>query len=873
MIARWHNLSTKEVVKILGSNVNSGLRQNEVLERQVEYGQNLLPKGKSIPRLRIFLEQFQSPLIYILLFAGIVVFFLRDYTDMIVIFGAVLLNTIIGYFQENKASESLSELKRIIKHKATVVRQGNIKIIDSSDLVLGDIFILEAGDKVPADGRLIEVYNLKTNEMALTGEWLPASKSSKILPIEVSLADRDNMIYMGTIAEQGKARAIVTAIGPATELGKIATTVKETQEKKTPYQKKLAHFSKIVGGLIAFISLIIFIEGLITGGEFIEMFTISIAVAVAAIPEGLPVAMTVVLALGMQRILKKKGLVRKLVAAETIGSTSIICTDKTATLTQGKIEVTKVLTLEEVFNHFQKSKQNAFVYKIATLCNEAFIENIDEPKDQWIVRGRPTDKAILKFGLSGEFSQKELKQEFPEIDEMPFDNQRKFLATLHKNKESNILFVSGAPENLLEMSNLEFEDKKKWKKEVEKMANKGFRVIAFAKKKTSKTKIDEIGFQKLELVAILGLSDPLRKEVKKAIKICKKAGVHTIIVTGDHKLTAKAVAEQIGFKIGKNNIMEGKELDKLSEEDFQKRLKEVQVYARVEPKHKMRIVSAWQDRGDIVAMTGDGINDAPALKKADVGIAIGSGTTVAKETSDLILLDNSFSIIVAAIEEGRAILDSIRRIITYLLADSFTEVILIGGSMIVGKLSGQAWFLPISAVQILWVNLIEDGFPNIALAFEAKEKDLMDRKPQEKKVPLLTREMKVIIFAVGLITDFLIFGLFIMLWKEGLDMHYIRTMIFGALTIDSLFYVFSCKSLKRGLRHINIFSNKFLIGAWLFGLFALLIAIYIPFFNHLLGTVPLSFPDWWILLGTGMIELLLIELVKYHFIIRHETGK
>jgi len=871
MIARWHNLSIKETAKILGTDIKRGLTENEALERQIEYGQNLLPKEKSVPRLKIFLEQFRSPLIYILLIAGIIVLFLGHNADTVVILGAVVLNTVIGYVQEFKASRALSELKKAVKHKAKVLRGNNIKIIDTSDLVPGDIILLEAGDKVPADGRIIEVHQFKANEMALTGEWLPAEKSDKILPPNTTMADRDNMIYMGTIIEQGKARAIVTAIGVTTELGKIAVTVKETKEGRTPYQKKLAHFSKIVSTVIVFICLGIFIEGMLTEGGFVEMFTTAVAIAVAAIPEGLPVAMTVILALGMQRILKKKGLVRKLVAAETLGSTSVICTDKTATLTQGKIKVIKVLTAGQVFGFFAKIKINDLVYKIAALCNEAFVENMWEPKKEWVVRGDPTGRAMLSFGFTGDFSKEELDKEFPKIDEMPFDNKRKFLATLHTNKKNNILFISGAPENLLGMSNLAIEDKKKWEKELTKMASRGYRIIAIAKKKTSKKKIEDIDFKNLEIVALLGLSDPLRKEAEEAIKICRQAGMRTIIVTGDHKLTAKSVAKQLGFKTGKANIMEGKELDNLSEKEFQERLEDVQIYARVEPKHKMRIVNAWQNRGEVVAMTGDGINDAPALKKADIGVAIGSGTTVAKETSDLILLNDSFSVIVAAIEEGRAILDNIRRVITYLLSDSFTEIILIGGSMLIAAIFNQPWFLPLTAVQILWINLVEDGLPDLALAFEHKEKDLMEREPDKHNAPLLTKEMKVIIFAVGLITDFFLLGLFFWLYSHSLDILYIRTMIFAALAVDSLFYVFSCKSLRRNIWHINLFSNKFLIIAWIVGFTALFVALYTPFFNNLLGTIPLHFNDWWIVIGLGLMELTLIETVKHYFIVRHQT--
>jgi Ca2+-transporting ATPase len=871
MIARWHNLSVKEAAKILGTDTEKGLTESEALERQIEYGQNSLPKEKLVPRLRIFLEQFRSPLIYILLIAGIIVLFLGHNADAIVIFGAVVLNTIIGYVQEFKASRALSELKKAVKNKAKVLRENNIKIIDTSDLVPGDIIVLEAGDKVPADGRIIEIHQFKVNEMALTGEWLPAEKNDKILSSDTTMADRDNMVYMGTIVEQGKARAIVTAIGSTTELGKIAITVKETKEEKTPYQKKLAHFSKIVSTVIAFICLGIFVEGMLTGGEFIEMFTTAVAVAVAAIPEGLPVAMTVILALGMQRILKKKGLVRKLVAAETLGSTSVICTDKTATLTQGKIKVTKVLTAGQVFSSFSKVKTNDLVYKIAALCNEAFVENMWEPRKEWIVRGDPTGRAMLLFGFTGNFSKEELDQDFPKIDEMSFDNQKKFLATLHKDKRNNILFIAGAPENLLKMSNLKAEDMEKWEKEFVKMASHGYRIIALAKKKTSKKKIDDIAFEGLEIVALLGLSDPLRKEVEEAMKICRQSGMRTIIVTGDHKLTAKSIAKQLGFKTEEVNIMEGEELDNLSEKEFQERLEKVQIYARVEPKHKMRIVKAWQDRGEVVAMTGDGINDSPALKKADIGVAIGSGTTVAKETSDLILLNDSFSVIVAAVEEGRAILDNIRRVMTYLLSDSFTEIILIGGSMLIAAIFNQPWFLPLTAVQILWINLVEDGLPDLALAFEPKEKDLMKRKPNKHGVPLLTQEMKVIIFAIGLITDLLLLGLFFWLCSHSIDMLYIRTMIFAALAVDSLFYVFSCKSLRRNVWHINLFSNKVLIIAWMIGFAALFISLYIPFFNNLLGTIPLHFHDWWIVVGLGVIELILIEIVKHYFIVRHQT--
>ncbi|PIS34637.1 MAG: hypothetical protein COT37_01620 [Parcubacteria group bacterium CG08_land_8_20_14_0_20_43_9] len=873
MIARWHNLSSQEAVKILGSDIEKGLKQGEALERQIEFGKNILPKESPVSRFKVFLSQFRSPLIYILFIAGTIVLFLGDYLDSAVIFGAVLLNTFVGYIQEYKASKALRELKKAIQEQARVLRQGNVKVIDSAELVPGDIFVLQAGDKVPADGRLIKSYDLKINEMALTGEWLASDKSVQALKEEAPLADRDNMVYTGTIVEEGKAIAVATAIGVQTEIGRIALILREIKEEKTPYQKKLSHFSKVVGVVIAFITLIIFFAGLLTGSNFIEMFTVSVAMAVAAVPEGLPVAMTVILALGMQRIFKKKGLARKLISAETLGNASVICTDKTATLTEGKISVSKIFDGSRILEASDSRLIDGSIYRIAILCNEAFVENIQDDKENWVVRGRPTDRAILLFGLGSEFSKDSMDQEWAKIDEVPFNNRKKFLATLHKSDEGKMLLVSGAPENLLAMSGLSEGGRKKWEKKLQEFTSQGLRVICFARKKVSSDIINDSEFEDLEIVCLLGLSDPIRKDAKKAINVCRQAGIKIVMVTGDHRLTAESIAKQLGFKISKESVIEGRELEAMSDSDFQEKVEGIQIYARVEPEHKMKIVKAWQARGEVVAMTGDGINDAPALKQADIGVALGSGTSVAKETSDLVLLNDSFSIIGYAIEEGRAILDNIRKVITHLLADSFTEIILIGGSMLIAKLFGQAWFLPITAVQILWINLIEDGFPGLALAFEPKEDDLMKFRPRGNKAKLLTREMKVIIFTIGFLTDLALLGLFVWFWFKGLDVRYIRTMVFAALAIDSLFYVFSCRSLRKGLFHINILSNRALIGALIFSMITLVAAVHLPAFNHLLGTAPLHFSDWYILFSLGIIELLLIESVKHYFIARHNTEK
>jgi len=863
----WHNLSWKEVIKLLYSDPEKGLSDKEVKLRRLKSGLNLLPEEKTFSLLRIFLEQFKSSLIYVLLIAGIITLIFGDYTDAIVIFGAVFLNTIVGFFQEKKAFRALRELKKVVRHRSEVLREGNLKIIDSIELVPGDIIILNPGDKVPADGRIIECHNLKINEMALTGEWLSAKKNPEILPKEISLADRDNMVYMGCMVEDGKGKAIVTETGIHTEIGKVAIMVREAREEKTPYQKKLAHFSKIIGAIIAFICFFIFVLGMIAGKEFIEMFTIAVAVAVAAIPEGLPVAMTVILALGMQRILKNNGLVRKLASAETLGSTSVICSDKTATLTEGKMKVSDIIPAHLILQDKENDADKFLTLKAAVFTSGAFVENPNSPKGKLIFRGRPTDRALLEAWIESGFEQSP-RQIFSNggenrLAELPFNSINKFSASLYMENSEKILYACGAPEKILELSVLGEREKERLKKQLEQLAQRGLRVIAAAYRKVTEAGSLSIeGLCKdLTFLGFITLKDPVRREVKEAMRVCRQAGMKPIIVTGDHKLTAKAVAEELGFKIKEGNILEGGDLDELSDEDFDKILLKIQIYARVEPRHKLRIIEAWQKRGEVVAMTGDGINDAPALKKADIGMALGSGTEVAKETSDLILLNDSFSIIVLAVEEGRAIIDNIRKVITYLLSDSFTEIILVGVSIIAGLP------LPITAVQILWVNLIEDGFPNIALAFEPKEKDLMQRASEGHKVSLLTREMKILIFIIGLATDFLLLGIFFWLIKySGYDISHIRSIIFAGLTIDSLFYASSFKSLRRNLWQISPFSNKFLVFALILGFIMLISALYLAPLQMLLKTTPLNLFDWRLILILGLANVILIEATKWYFI-------
>ncbi|MDP4007503.1 MAG: cation-transporting P-type ATPase, partial [bacterium] len=722
-----------------------------------------------------------------------------------------------------------------------------------------DIIILTQGNKVPADARILESFELKINEAVLTGEWIASAKKETILEKKTPLANRDNMAYMGSIVEGGNGRAMVVATAQETELGKISKLLSEVTEEKTPYQRKLTRFSWIIGVLIAFLASFIFAEGVLTGGNLVEMFTIAVAVAVAAIPEGLPVAMTVILAIGMQRILATKGLVRHLTSAETLGSTSIIATDKTLTLTEGRMRVEEVVPL-------QRGKREE-VLIAAALANEAFVENPGATLEKPILRGRPTDKALLEAAMEAGISKGEIEKHSPSLFRIPFNSEQKYVASFHREVEGMKLYVSGAPEKILELSLLSEGEQIQAEKKLEELTSRGLRVVGLAQKTianhkslTQKKEHLREKIKELTFLGFIALKDPIRKGAKEAVRLAKDAGLKIIIATGDHLLTAKAVAKELGLATRKENLLEGKDLDELSDTELDSRLSHITVFARVEPIHKLRIIEAWQRRGQIIAMTGDGVNDAPALKKADIGIALGSGTDVAKEASDLILLQDNFAIIPQAIREGRVIIDNIRKVITYLVSGSFTETILIGTSLILGLP------LPLTALQILWINLVEDGLPGMALTTEKPEGDVMERPPAKKNSPLLTQEMKVIIFVISIITDLFLFGLFLWLLQTSYTLQHIQTFIFVGLGIDSLFYVFSVRSLRKNIWHYNPFSNLWVTGSVLLGFLLLAAAVYLPFLQFLLHTFALTFFDWSVLVALGLANVFLIELVKWYYI-------
>jgi P-type Ca2+ transporter type 2C len=878
----WYAISAVECFKKLKT-TKAGFSDKQVKARQKLYGLNSLPAERPLSWFFILINQIKSPLVYILLIAGVISIFLNHVTDAGVIFFAVLINTVFGFWQENKANRAITHLKKIVKQKAKVLRNSREIEVESSDLVPGDVIFLEAGDKVPADCRIFESKDLQTTEAALTGESTPSSKNMKVLKAGTAMADRDNMVFMGTLIVRGKAKALVCNTGIKTEIGEITKLIKEAKEEQTPLQQQLSRFSKWLTVVVVTLSVLIFSLGTFMGKDPAEMFITAVALSVAAIPEGLIVAVTIILTLGMQFILKRKALVRKLVAAETLGSVSIICTDKTGTLTEGNMGVFKVITADKEYKADKKAdmakieKVRDLINKISVLCSSAVVENPEAALEEMKIIGAPTEKALLMATIEMGYDQEKLNTQYVKKDEIPFDSERKFMTTLHshKSEKHDHLFMKGAPEIVFKHCNKVMIDGKAEKLTIDKLVylrrkyenltSKGLRLLAFAYKTGSSFEKCEDELEDLIFLGFIALKDPLRPEAKETINLCKKAGIRPIIITGDHRLTAKAIFEELGYKVD-GNMVEGKELDNWTDEELKKKVKSIDVYARVEPKHKLRIVDAWQARGEIVAMTGDGINDAPALKSADIGIALGDGSDVTKETADIILLDNNFSVIVSAIEQGRIIFDNIRKVILYLLSDSFSEIILIAGGLLLGLP------LPILATQILWINLVADGLPNIAMTLEPGEPEIMQDKPRKKNESILNKEMKILIFIIGIITDIILLGLFVYLLntlgENRLD--YIRTIIFTALGVDSLLYVFSVRSLRHTIFTKNPFGNLYLIGAVIIAFVTLVLAVYVPWLQKIFHTVSLGTNEWLLILALAVLQIVLIEIVKYYFIVKNK---
>lgn len=882
---RWHALSPQEALKKLETS-RDGLTSIEAKARIEVYGPNVITDHERLTFLQIFLRQFKSPLILILVAAGVISFFLESVSDALVIFAAVLINVIIGFFQEYQADQTFQKLQRGLKLEAVVIRDGRQGVVDAALLVPGDIVVLRNGDKVPADGRLVTSSNLEVDESVLTGEWLTVAKVTDVLPEPSPLADQLNMVWAGTSVVGGRATYVVTATGNETQYGKISKLTKQVKAVETPLSRDIGKIAGVIGMVLTAIVLALFLMGIARGIPIVTMIITSIAVAVAAVPEGLPAAIAAILAIGMNRILKQRGLIRQILATETLGRTSVILTDKTGTLTQAKMRVSKILTCREAVAHdgsrldkvkLESLASHIFVLKIGVLTSEAFLESVEAGLEEWFPKGKPTDSAFLMAAIQSGIDPKSIFEAEPRLDFLPFSPQRRFSASIHRSGDSLRVYFAGAAEDILSASSACYDDGRlgaladyadRIEKEMraavdrgERVLGVGFREVKIRKFPDDETKIRDL-FQNLTFVGIVSFYDPVRDDVPEAMRLVQSAGIRPVIITGDHLVTARAVAQRAGFDIGANEIIEGRELEQLTDEELTKRVRSYSLYARTLPEQKLRVVKAWQSYDEVVAVVGDGVNDAPALKQADIGVAVGSGTEVAKEASRLVLLDDSFGILVKAVEEGRVILDNIQKVITYLLSTGFTEIILVGTSILVGMP------LPVLPVQILWTNLVEEGLQTFSLAFEPKESDVMDRAPRRRREPIFTKEMWALIFIIGIVTDLYLLGIFAFVLRQGYPLAEIRTLMFVGLSTDALSTIFALKSLRRPIWRINLFSNRYLLGAFTANLALLWGAINLPFLRDLLHLVPVPAGHLAIIFALALADLVSIELGKWYFIVK-----
>lgn len=802
----------------MNSNQFDGLSTKEVEERKKQFGKNTLKEKKGASVFIVFLRQFKSPLIFVLLFACIISLIFRHFSEFWVILAVIVINSIMGAYQEYSAEHTLATLKKFLKPKALVIRDNKRIEIEASELVPGDIVILAAGDQIPADGKAIQANNLIVSEAILTGEEEPVEKEKN---------EKTNL-FMGTTVAAGIGVMEVTDIGQKTEIGKISKGLAEIKDEATPLQQRLNLFSRNLIFVVIIIAIVIFILGITQQTETWTMLELSLVLAVAAIPEGIPIASTVIMALGMRRILKRKGLVKNLLSVETLGSTSVICTDKTGTLTQGIMQVVKT--------DFKDIKNSNLAMVLA-----------NQQKDSLEV-------SIWKYVNDNSVtSAEELVSESEKIFEEPFDSEKKYSLTVIKNNNKEAGYILGAPEIVLDFCSEK--NKEIILKSVNSWAREGLKVVGAA----YKIKGDPRSMKDWQWLGLVGIDDPIRPEVKETIIACQNAGIKIKIVTGDYRETAEEVARKLGFEFSSENVMDNKELENISAKELEKKIEDIQIFARVTPHQKLKIIEALQNKKEVVAMTGDGVNDALALKKADIAIAVSNATDVAKEVSDLILIDNNFKTIYAACEEGRVILSNIKKAIGYALSDSFVEMIVILTAVILN------FPVPITVVMILWINLICDGPNDILLGFEGKEEGIMSIKPKEiQKITIFDQLMLSVTVVISATVGLASLAFFWYIQKIGGSVELARTAVFASIAFASLVYVFTFKDLKRPLIEIkNFFANKYLFLGVASGFILIILAIYLPFFNQVLSTSPLSLGHWAIVLAISTLSLLLVEILKY----------
>jgi len=903
----WHALTIEETLKALNTK-ETGLTQEEAQKRLAEYGPNELKKEKRISPIRLFIEQFADILIIILLIATGLSIYLGEIADAIVIIAIVLACAILGFVEEYRSEKALEALKKMTAPTAIVLRDGEEVKVQASEIVPGDIILLYTGDKVPADARLIEAINLKMDEASLTGESTPVNKSVQPLPEDTGLSERRNIVFAGTTVVYGRGKAVVTATGMNTEFGKIAKMVQVTEEEETPLEKRMATVGKWIGILCIAVCLTVAAIGIVEGRKPLDMILWGVSLAVAAVPEALPAIVTGALAVGMYRMAKVNTIVRKLPAVETLGCTSVICADKTGTMTKGEMTVQRIYVNDQIIKvsgvgyepegefiledkKLDPSQEEELLtlLKIAALCNDAKLE---KENGRWIIKGDPTEGALIVAAAKAGLWKEELDKENPRISEVPFSSERKRMTTVHLASKKKMAFMKGAPEVVLErctkilskgeVREITEEDKKKILKVNEAMAMQALRNLGFAYKELpgSATSFDEKIENGMTFVGIMGMIDPPREEVKDAIALCRKAGIKVVMVTGDHKLTAVAVAKELNL-IGENEapsqVLTGQELDKINDEQLTQIVENVVIYARVSPEHKMRIVKAWKAKGYVVAMTGDGVNDAPALKLSDIGIAMGiTGTEVAKEASDMVLTDDNFASIVKAVKEGREIYDNIKKYLTYLLRCNITEILVMFIVMVsVPYLAGSAYqaggdpklspTVALTAIQLLWVNLTTDGLPALALGIDPGDPDLMERKPRDPNESVFTRDVKIYLSAVPIMmTVLLLYGYFMhQPWLSEYNLLEARTQLLTAMILMELANAISARSLRYTIFKVGVFKNKFLWVAILSSLGLQLMVLYTPVLQDLFGVHAPEPIDWAIAILFTAIVFGSLELGKY----------
>jgi len=894
MDTEWHSLSKQGALEHLKTS-RAGLSGDAVTKRLEEYGPNELMESRATSPLKIFLQQFKGTMVVILIIAAIVSAAVatvqgtvEEWFDAAVIMVIVFLNAILGFVQENRAEKTMQALKELTAPRVKVVRNGVETEVPSKDLVPGDVVILATGDKVSADARLLESVNLKVNEASLTGESVPIVKNADmILEKDAFLGEKTNMVFSGCIVEYGRGRAVITSTGMNTALGKIAGLI-QTEPEETPLQKRLKVLGKQLGIAVLLISVFIFVAGLIQGVDVLSMFLTAITLAVAAIPEGLPAIVTISLALGLQRMVKKKAVIRRLPAVESLGSATVICTDKTGTLTKGEMNIREIFVGETVkvsgegFEPVGEFTINGrrmdplsdervrWLLNAGVLCNDA---TLLEEGEKWRIGGDTTEGTLMVTARKAGIDEDQLIDDHPRMFEIPFDSRKKRMTTVNRFGDTRYAFCKGAMENVLSICThvrtnegvipLTDEMRRTIQDRDAGMASRALRVLALAMREVDGVELSEEPMEReMVLLGLVGMIDSPRTEAIEAIKVSRKAGIKVKMITGDHALTAKAIAKEMGIDPRDDApVMTGRELEEISVEELSERVREVNVFARVAPEHKVKIVDALKSNGEIVAMTGDGVNDAPALRKADIGVAMGiTGTDVAKEASEMVLVDDNFASIVSATEEGRGIYDNIKKFVSFLLSCNAGEVATMFIATLIFVDPGMLPFL--LPIQILWINLVTDGLPALALGMEPTDPGVMDRAPRDPNKSPITRNMAYRIAIIGIV---MAVGTLLAFWIEYTETGNVtsaRTVAFCTLVLFQLFYVFSARSEGRTVLDLGLGSNMKLVYAVIASLCLQMVVVYLPIFNEVFRTEPIGLSEWAIIIPIALSALILNEVWK-----------